>query len=75
MLRPFLGPRGKRFCMFGAADCGLRRIAALVGREPIGDCTWGALLCEDPSFHDFLRSCWETFVATPWGCLGVVGER
>eukprot|EP00969_Alexandrium_andersonii_P111815 4938340-Alexandrium_andersonii.AAC.1 len=37
VLRPFLGPRSsslerlKRCLMFGKADCGLRRIAALTG--------------------------------------------
>eukprot|EP00969_Alexandrium_andersonii_P074004 3263947-Alexandrium_andersonii.AAC.1 len=54
ILTPSLGPRGssserpRRCCMFRMADCGLRRIAALTGLEPIAECTFGPLQCKDP---------------------------
>eukprot|EP00969_Alexandrium_andersonii_P228544 10093532-Alexandrium_andersonii.AAC.1 len=47
--RPFLGPRSsgseclKQCCAFVRADCGLRRIAALMGLARIADCTSGTL--------------------------------
>eukprot|EP00969_Alexandrium_andersonii_P340702 15059070-Alexandrium_andersonii.AAC.1 len=34
--------------MFGKADCGLGRIAALTSIGRIADCTLGALQCKDP---------------------------
>eukprot|EP00969_Alexandrium_andersonii_P233006 10287658-Alexandrium_andersonii.AAC.1 len=43
--RPFLGPRSssskrlERLCDFRMADCGLRRIVALMGLARIADCT------------------------------------
>eukprot|EP00969_Alexandrium_andersonii_P072435 3195787-Alexandrium_andersonii.AAC.1 len=35
--------------MFGRADCGLGRIAALTGLDRIADCTFGNLPCKGPS--------------------------
>eukprot|EP00969_Alexandrium_andersonii_P189898 8390103-Alexandrium_andersonii.AAC.1 len=53
MVRLLMGPRTSsserltRFCVFGRADCGLRRLAALAGLERIADCTLGTLQCID----------------------------
>eukprot|EP00969_Alexandrium_andersonii_P020823 909738-Alexandrium_andersonii.AAC.1 len=49
ILRPFLGLCGSsserlpHLCMLGWADCGLRQIAALAGRERIADYVPGSL--------------------------------